>query len=35
MATGLSRAGTFCWINILMPGPDEVRASFVALLGWT
>lgn len=35
MATGYRKAGEFCWINVLTPDPDEARAFFGALLGWT
>jgi len=27
--------GEFCWINMLTPKPDEARAFFGTLLGWT
>jgi len=35
MPQGPRRAGEFCWINILTPRPDEARAYFNAVLGWT
>ncbi len=35
MATGIRTPGEFCWINILSPKPEEARAFFTALLGWT
>ncbi len=35
MAKGTRRAGEFCWINMLTPQPEEARAFFSRLLGWT
>ena len=35
MATGTRKLGEFCWINMLTPDPDDARAFFGALLGWT
>ena len=35
MATGTRKPGDFCWINILTPAPDQARAFFSSLLGWT
>jgi predicted enzyme related to lactoylglutathione lyase len=35
MATGIRKPGEFCWINMLTPRPDEARAFFGELLGWT
>ena len=35
MAQGTRKTGEFCWINILAPRPDEERAFFGSLLGWT
>jgi predicted enzyme related to lactoylglutathione lyase len=35
MATGPRRVGDFCWINLLTPKPEQARAFFGALLGWT
>jgi predicted enzyme related to lactoylglutathione lyase len=32
---GIRKPGEFCWINMLTPQPDEARAFFAALLGWT
>ena len=35
MATGIRRAGDFCWINILTPEPAEAMEFFAKVLGWT
>jgi predicted enzyme related to lactoylglutathione lyase len=35
MATGMRKAGEFCWTNILTPQPAEAREFFGRLLGWT
>ena len=35
MATGVRKAGEFCWINILTPDPAAAQAFFGSLLGWT
>ena len=35
MKSGTRRDGEFCWINMLTPRPDEARAFFGNLLGWT
>jgi predicted enzyme related to lactoylglutathione lyase len=35
MSARVRRDGEFCWINILSPQPDEGRAFFGRLLGWT
>jgi len=35
MPTRMRNPGEFCWINVLTPQPDEARAFFGALLGWT
>jgi uncharacterized protein len=35
MATGIRKAGEFCWINMLTPRPAEARGFFGKLLGWT
>ncbi len=35
MATGIRRAGDFCWINILTPDPDQAMVFFGKVLGWT
>ena len=35
MTTGTRKLGEFCWINMLTPRPDEARAFFGSLLGWT
>jgi uncharacterized protein len=35
MTTGTREAGEFCWINVLTPQPEEARAFFGKLLGWT
>ncbi|MGH9867665.1 MAG: VOC family protein [Candidatus Polarisedimenticolia bacterium] len=34
-STGTRKPGEFCWINILTPKPDEARAFFGKVLGWT
>jgi uncharacterized protein len=31
----IRKPGEFCWINMLTPQPDEARAFFAKLLGWT
>jgi predicted enzyme related to lactoylglutathione lyase len=35
MATGIRRAGDFCWINIVTPEPAEAMGFFAKVLGWT
>ena len=35
MATGIRKAGDFCWINILTPEPAEAMEFFAKVLGWT
>jgi predicted enzyme related to lactoylglutathione lyase len=35
MATGIRKAGDFCWINILTPQPAEAMDFFARVLGWT
>jgi predicted enzyme related to lactoylglutathione lyase len=35
MATGMRKAGEFCWTNMLTPRPAEAREFFGRLLGWT
>jgi predicted enzyme related to lactoylglutathione lyase len=35
MATGIRRAGDFCWINILTPEPAAAMEFFAKVLGWT
>jgi predicted enzyme related to lactoylglutathione lyase len=35
MATGMRKAGEFCWANMLTPQPAEAREFFSRLLGWT
>ncbi|MFO1315610.1 MAG: VOC family protein [Burkholderiales bacterium] len=35
MATGIRKAGEFCWINVLTSQPEAARAFFSRLLGWT
>jgi predicted enzyme related to lactoylglutathione lyase len=35
MATGVRKAGEFCWINVLTPQPDKACEFFGKLLGWT
>lgn len=35
MTTGTRKTGEFCWINMLTPQPDQARAFFGRLLGWT
>ena len=27
--------GEFCWINLLTPEPEEAKAFFAGVLGWT
>ena len=29
------KSGEFCWLNLLTPCPDEARAFFTDVLGWT
>jgi len=35
MAKGTRESGEFCWINMLTPQPEQARAFFGELLGWT
>jgi predicted enzyme related to lactoylglutathione lyase len=35
MATGMRKAGEFCWANMLTPRPAEAREFFSRLLRWT
>lgn len=35
MATGIRKAGEFCWVNILTPQPAEAMEFFAKVLGWT
>ena len=35
MATGIRKAGDFCWINIVTPEPTEAMEFFAKVLGWT
>ena len=35
MATGIRKAGDFCWINMLTPQPAEAMEFFAKVLGWT
>jgi predicted enzyme related to lactoylglutathione lyase len=35
MTTGTRETGDFCWINMLTPQPDEARAFYERLFGWT
>ena len=35
MPTRTRKPGEFCWINIIAPQPDQARAFFGSLLGWT
>ena len=35
MATGIRKAGDFCWINLLTPEPSEAMGFFAKVLGWT
>ena len=35
MATGVRKAGEFCWFNMLTPEPTKAREFFSQLLGWT
>ena len=35
MATGIRKAGDFCWINIITPSYDEARSFYAAVLGWS
>jgi predicted enzyme related to lactoylglutathione lyase len=35
MATGIRKAGDFCWINIVTPEPAEAMEFFSKVLGWT
>jgi uncharacterized protein len=35
MTTGLRKSGEFCWTNMLTPQPEQARAFFAELLGWT
>jgi uncharacterized protein len=35
MATGIRKAGDFCWVNILTPQPPEAMEFFGKVLGWT
>jgi predicted enzyme related to lactoylglutathione lyase len=35
MTKGIRKAGEFCWINMLTPQPEQARAFFGQLLGWT
>ena len=35
MATGIRKAGDFCWINIVTPKPAEAMEFFAKVLGWT
>lgn len=32
---GIRRPSEFCWTNMITPSPDEARAFFGRLLGWT
>src|SRR5579862_6653159 len=35
MASGIRKAGEFCWINMITPQIDQAREFFSQLLGWT
>ncbi|MBI3466653.1 MAG: VOC family protein [Planctomycetes bacterium] len=35
MTMGTRKTGEFCWINMLTPQPEQARAFFGKLLGWT
>jgi|SRR6516225_6326760 len=35
MPGGTRKTGEFCWINMLTPQPEEARAFFGQLLGWS
>jgi predicted enzyme related to lactoylglutathione lyase len=35
MATGIRKAGEFCWINMLTPNPAAALPFFAQALGWT
>lgn len=35
MSMGTRKPGEFCWINMLTPQPEQARAFFGALFGWT
>ena len=35
MTTGIRSPGEFCWLNMLTPQPDQARAFFAKVLGWT
>jgi uncharacterized protein len=35
MATGIRKAGDFCWINMLTAQPAEAMEFFAKVLGWT
>ena len=35
MATGIRKAGDFCWVNIMTPQPAEAMEFFARVLGWT
>lgn len=35
MATGIRKAGEFCWINMITPEPEEARAFYARVLGWS
>jgi uncharacterized protein len=35
MPTGTRKVGEFCWINTITPQPEQARAFFGKILGWT
>jgi len=35
MATGIRKAGDFCWINMITPSSAEARSFYAAVLGWS
>jgi predicted enzyme related to lactoylglutathione lyase len=35
MATGIRKAGDFCWINMITPQPEQAREFFARVLDWT
>ncbi|MEO7610820.1 MAG: VOC family protein, partial [Gemmatimonadales bacterium] len=35
MTTGARESGEFCWINMITPQPDEARAFYQRIFGWT
>lgn len=35
MTTGTRKPGDFCWFNMITPAPEQARAFFSAVVGWT